>query len=185
MAKVKPTEIVDYWSNQEREDGLSVDWADAAERCWRCSERPSTSQGSRPLELCHIVPSALGGKDEPWNFVLLCWRCHLEAPNVSDPSYMWVWLRAHAQSFYETYWMTRATEEFQKLFGCKPGTMLLEHAQRNGFGEAAAAARYEEALSGMHHGAVFHWGQGHLNPATLACLMHLAETDAVEKWRSE
>ena len=185
MAKTRPTEIVEYWSTQESEDGLSVDWADATERCWRCGEQPSASQGSRPLELCHIGPAALGGKDEPSNFVLLCWRCHLEAPNVNDPSYMWIWLRAHAQPLYDSYWMTRATEEFQKLFSRRPGKMLLDHAQLNGLDENAAVTRYQEALSGMHRHAVFHWGQGRINPSTFACMLHIAETAAVEKWRSE
>ena len=109
----------------------------------------------------------------------------MEAPNVNDPSYMWIWLRAHAQPFYDSYWMTRATEEFQKLFSRRPGKMLLDHAQRNGLDENAAVTRYEEALSGMHRHAVFHWGQGRINPSTFACMLQIAETAAVEKWRSE
>lgn len=185
MANTKPKEVVEYWSTQEREEGLAVDWAEATDRCWRCSEQPSTRPGSRPLELCHIVPSAKGGKDEPSNLVLLCWRCHWEAPNVTDPSYIWIWLRAHSQSFYDTYWLTRATEEFQKLFGRKPGEMLLDHAQQNGLEEHAAVARYQEAVNGLHPNAVIHFGQGYLNPATLACVMHMAETGALEKWQSE
>ena len=185
MAKTKPTEIVEYWSTHESEEGLSVDWADALDRCWRCAEKPSASEGSRPLELCHIIPAALGGKDEPSNFILLCWRCHLEAPNVSDPSYMWIWLRAHAQSFYESYWTMRATEEFRKLFGFEPGKMLLDHVLQKGLQEDEAAARYKEAMSGMLRRVTFHWGQGHLNPSTFACLMHMVETDAVKNWRAE
>ena len=58
------------------------------------------------LERCHLVPSALGGGDEPSNLVLLCTRCHHDAPNVADPKYMldWVarrepWLSHHLELF--------------------------------------------------------------------------------------
>lgn len=185
MAKTKPKEVVDYWSTHESEEGLSVDWAEALGRCWRCAEEPGSSRTSRPLELCHIVPAALGGKDEPSNFVILCWRCHLEAPNVADPSYMWTWLRAHAQPLYETYWTMRAIEEFQKLFNRKPGSILIDYAEQNGLHAEDASSRYEKASAELHRQAVLHWGQGHVNPATAACVMHMAEIAALEKWRGE
>ncbi|MCW2994324.1 MAG: hypothetical protein JWQ18_1819 [Conexibacter sp.] len=44
------------------------------------------------LERCHLVPAALGGSDEPSNLVLLCRRCHQDAPNVADPTYMLDWI---------------------------------------------------------------------------------------------
>lgn len=44
------------------------------------------------LERCHLVPHALGGTDEPANLVLLCGRCHAEAPDVGDPRYMLRWI---------------------------------------------------------------------------------------------
>lgn len=52
--------------------------------CWRC-------YGSRP-ERCHIVPDSLGGPDIPSNYVLLCNRCHLDAPDVRDPHEMLRWI---------------------------------------------------------------------------------------------
>ena len=68
-------EIVDYWARHTDECGLSVDFAEAHERCWRCGCR-------RRLERCHIVPDSLSGEDTPSNFVILCKRCHLDNPNV-------------------------------------------------------------------------------------------------------
>lgn len=34
--KTSIIEIVDYWTGRQDECGLSVDWAEAHERCWRC-----------------------------------------------------------------------------------------------------------------------------------------------------
>lgn len=54
-------EIVDYWAKHTGECGLSVDFAEAHERCWRCGCQ-------RSLERCHIVPASLGGEDTPSKF---------------------------------------------------------------------------------------------------------------------
>jgi hypothetical protein len=49
--------------------------------------------GKRPdLTGCHLVPHALGGPDRPENLVLLCGRCHRDAPDVRDPEYMLRWI---------------------------------------------------------------------------------------------
>jgi 5-methylcytosine-specific restriction endonuclease McrA len=47
------------------------------------------------LQRCHLVPRALGGADDPSNLLLLCARCHGEAPDVGDPGYMLRWVGAH------------------------------------------------------------------------------------------
>ncbi len=88
IIKTSKKEIVDYWFSKVDESGLSVDAAEAHERCWRCG-------CERSLERCHIIPASLGGEDKPSNLVLLCRRCHLENPNVLDPEIMWDWLRAY------------------------------------------------------------------------------------------
>src|SRR5262249_14409457 len=106
-------DIVNYWSERETECGLAVDWSEAHERCWRCGDK-------RRLEKGNIVPRSLGGTNEPENLVLLCKFCHRENPNVADPSFMWVWLRAHAFPTYDSYWIVRGFAEFEKLFGRKP-----------------------------------------------------------------
>lgn len=94
--KTTKKEIVDYWASKQEEVGLSVDWSEAHERCWRCGYK-------KPLERCHIIPDSLGGKDEPENLVLLCKRCHIEAPNVEDKNFMWDWIRAYGTPFYDTF----------------------------------------------------------------------------------
>jgi HNH endonuclease len=47
------------------------------------------------LQRCHLIPRALGGPDSPSNLVLLCWRCHIEGPDVGAPEYMLRWIGAH------------------------------------------------------------------------------------------
>ena len=48
----------------------------------------------RDLERAHLVPKALGGTDVPENIVLLCNRCHHDAPDYVDPSFMIEWIKA-------------------------------------------------------------------------------------------
>src|SRR5699024_4292664 len=107
--KAQKHEIVDYWFSRVDECELSVDAAEAHERCWRCGYK-------RGLERCHIVPSSLGGSDEPSNLVLLCKRCHLENPNVSDPEIMWDWIRAYGTSLYGTFWTIQGMKEYEFIY---------------------------------------------------------------------
>lgn len=110
-SRIKTTkkEIVDYWSRIEDECGLSVDWAEAEERCWRCGYE-------KKLQRCHIIPNSLGGKDEPSNLVLLCERCHIDAPNIESKTFMWDWIRANGTSFYDTFWQKTAKKEYEFIY---------------------------------------------------------------------
>lgn len=107
--KTTKKEIVDYWSSIQDECGLSVDWAEAEERCWRCGYK-------KKLQRCHIIPDSLGGKDEPSNLVLLCERCHIDAPNIESKTFMWDWIRANGTSFYDTFWQKRAEKEYEFIY---------------------------------------------------------------------
>ena len=108
--KTTKKEIVNYWTSKQDEVGLSVDWSEANERCWRCGY-------NKQLERCHIIPDSLGGKDEPSNLVLLCKRCHIESPNVEDKNFMWDWIRAYGTPFYDTFWKIRAQKEYEFIYG--------------------------------------------------------------------
>ena len=55
--KTTKKQIVAYWSSVQDECGLSVDWAEAKDRCWRCGYE-------KRLQKCHIIPDSIGGKDE-------------------------------------------------------------------------------------------------------------------------
>ena len=101
--------IVDYWSKRIDECDLSVDWSEAEEYCWNCGS-------PKELTRCHIVPRSLGGEDVPSNYVLLCRRCHEQAPNVKDPRIIWDWLGAHKTSFYKTYWILEGLREYSFIY---------------------------------------------------------------------
>lgn len=107
--KTKIEDIVNYWFSRVDECGLSVDASEAHERCWRCGCRTK-------LERCHIIPASSGGKDEPSNLVLLCKRCHIDNPNVTDPEIMWDWLRAYSVPFYDTFWDLLGLKEYEFIY---------------------------------------------------------------------
>ena len=154
--RTKANDIVAYWETRQVECGLSVDWADAHERCWRCGYKSA-------LQRCHIVPDSLGGQDAPSNFVLLCGRCHREAPNVADPEFMWHWLRPQSVPFYDTYWTLRGIREFESIYGRKPFSKTTAPQ----FTNEQVLALLQPAFEKM----IVHFGEGRLNPSTIAwCL---------------
>ena len=156
-------DIVSYWTKHECESGLSVDWAEAHERCWRCARKIR-------LEKCHIIPRALGGKDKPENLVLLCQRCHREAPNVSDPSFIWIWLRRYANPLYDTDWIVRGYEEFERIFRRKPF---------QGVHEDVPQSQIIEALKKHRKKMIIHYGEGRPNPSSVAWLFSQIEKELI------
>jgi hypothetical protein len=157
------SEIVNYWAQHQDECGLSVDWAEAEKLCWRCTQ-------GRNLQRCHIIPHALGGSEEPSNLVLLCAQCHAEAPNVADSTFMWTWLRAHAVSVYGSYWYQRGLREYEFVYRTKPFLGMEE--------DAKVLSRQRRAIKRYIQQTSTHWGQGKLNPATIAWLIRQAEEGA-------
>lgn len=157
-------EIADYWSRNQDECGLSVDWAEAEELCWRCAHR-------RKLQRCHVVPRSLGGSEQASNLVLLCGQCHAEAPNVADPEFMWIWLRAHAVDCYGTYWQIRGWREYEFIYGKKPFEGVKDHE--------ALILRAYACLEQRIKQVSTHWGQGKLNPATIAWLLRQVEHEVM------
>ena len=166
--KTSAKKVVDFWLDVLPPGVISPLKEDAAKCCWRCNYR------SR-LQRCHIVPHSLGGKDEANNFVLLCKRCHEEAPNHRDPSYMWCWIQAHSLTMQDMYWTKRGMEEFSKMFGQHPYSRLagINLPQK-------AAERVGSLLRGAMDDASFHFGQGRLNPATIAAILSECERQLVE-----
>lgn len=169
MIKTKHGEVVDYWATKQDECGLGVDWAEAHERCWRCGYRSS-------LQRCHIVPGSLGGPDNPSNLVLLCGRCHREAPNHTSGKYMWAWLRATCAPCYDVYWTQRGIEEFEKIFSRK----LFSNLDQNKVGRNEAI----QLLRQEFDKTTIHWGEGRLNPSTIACVLAEIEEKLMQKYEA-
>lgn len=160
LSNISYQEIVDYWVARESECGLAVDWSEAQERCWRCGYK------SR-LQKCHIVPKSLGGKNDPSNLVLLCGRCHREAPNIADSRFMWIWMRTTCVPFYDLYWTTRGVQEFEKMFGRTPFTSI----EFDSFSKKNALELLREEIKK----ATIHFGEGRINPSTIASIFALIE----------
>jgi hypothetical protein len=75
------------------ECGMGADMSEWEERCWCCGRLED-------LERCHIVPHSVGGSNHPSNFVLLCYSCHIDAPNVNDKHEMWRYIYKNRGTFY-------------------------------------------------------------------------------------
>ena len=159
-SSVPHREVVDYWSRREDECGLGVDWADGLRRCWRCGFKSV-------LHGCHIVPGSKNGLDAASNLVLLCGRCHREAPNVADARFMWIWLRSTCVSLYDMYWTERGVQEFEKMFGRKPFATP-EFA-------SITAEQTTVLLRKQMSKVTRHFGEGSLNPSTIASIFALIE----------
>lgn len=157
--KTKPEEIVQYWNSHIDESELSVDFKEAHERCWRCGYK-------RKLERCHIIPRSLRGEDIPSNFVLLCKKCHLENPNISDPDIMWDWLKAYKASIYDSFGIIQGLAEYKKIYG---NDFMEELAARNLLDRKDIIKNLFSQAE-----ASFHFGDPHYNIATIAGLLGAA-----------
>lgn len=121
-SRVSVAQIHQYWMENSKvhESELNFDWADGETHCWNCG-----STKAKRLQKCHIIPYALGGEDTASNYVLLCFECHHEAPNNSNPQYMWDWLKSNrtASGLYDTYKFEKALI----LFSQRRGKQFFEH----------------------------------------------------------
>ena len=154
--KTKNLEIIDYWETRVDECDISVDFSYAHERCWRCGYKSV-------LHRCHIIPHSLGGEDHPSNLVLLCKRCHVEAPNINDVEFFWDWLKAQKTSFYNTYWTIRGFIEYEQIY---KEDIILALFQTN--------LTYEDLkvfLEENIKNTAIHFGEGRINPSTIAGLI--------------
>ena len=166
--KTSMKEILDYWSKHVDECGLSVDWAEADCRCWRCG-------CEKNLQRCHIIPHSLGGKDEASNLVLLCKRCHADGPNVEDPEIMWDWIRAYGVPFYDTFWTIVGMKEYAFIYGHSLESDLKKIIESSvaEMTEEEIQNILQEKMSSVAKKASVHFGQPYWNTATMAGLYRM------------
>jgi hypothetical protein len=96
--KTKIRDIVRYWETRANECDMGCDFDEADKRCWACGILGKARESSH-LERCHIIPASLGGEDEPSNYVILCRKCHMEAPDVIDSSLMWKFIKNKSNDY--------------------------------------------------------------------------------------
>lgn len=97
------------------------------------------------IEKAHIIPYSLGGYNTPLNYLLLCSKCHVEAPDIKDRRIILNWCNNHEfwinstliniieitkQSIYdpkteeESEWVNHILESYRK------GTLLGKELQK-------------------------------------------------------
>lgn len=113
-------EVRPYSEKKDGDDLVILDWAET--ECWACGRRTVSPRREEQIiractikkngqendfdfkklwgypeitkkyERCHIVPEALGGKDEPSNLFLLCPECHSLSPDTVNPASFFRWV---------------------------------------------------------------------------------------------
>lgn len=164
--KTPISEIVDYWASRIDECDLSVDWSEGEEYCWNCGS-------PKDLTRCHIVARSLGGQDVPSNYVVLCRKCHEEAPNVDDPRIMWDWLIAHKASFYKTHFIIEGWREYEFIYKRSVEEEIRHIAERCPVQEEGED-RFQEIFKAAISRSTTHWGQYVPNKATVAGTIRIA-----------
>lgn len=144
MIKTTKQEIAAYWSVVYPDMNLD------SSHCWRCKIK-------KRLDRCHIQAASIKGSDEPSNFVLLCKHCHIDSPNIENPSFIWTWLLYYHGRQYHDLWYERGVREYERIFNVDFAALILGH-------EAEFHDLFKQELSK----ATRHFGQPSLNPATVA-----------------
>lgn len=74
---------------------------------------------------------------------------------------MWIWLRATCVPFHDTYWSIHGAFEFEQMFGRRPFTGI-------GLDETQLQLAEEFFREEMQNTTI-HFGEGRMNPSTIAC----------------
>lgn len=101
-------EIANYWFNNVDEQRLSVDYSEATTNCWKCGyqRRLLPCQISKD---CNLIKA-------PNNYILLCKKCSSDYPQTTDIELIWDWLKLDNTSLYETSWILKGIEEFERMY---------------------------------------------------------------------
>ena len=161
--RISNDEIVEHWKESRRFLDLDIAEDAARECCWRCGAQQDVQQ-------CHIVPDALGGPYAESNLVLLCGRCHGEAPNLADSDIMFDWIRAYRKKYRGNYWINAAMDEYSRIYGKELCEEVRDVLGRGNYkmGVDAAMAELELLANAESFGATVHFGQAWLNNSTMA-----------------
>ena len=112
--------ILAYWGKHQDDllakTGYLLDRGEPT--CWACGDTfdgrfdKHARWSESPLQRCHIVPDALGGRNEPSNFVLMCPQCHDLAPDTASPEILFTWMRSQSVFARKTSALLQAFSDF-------------------------------------------------------------------------
>lgn len=105
--------ICEYWSDKLDETRMGADRSEWNINCWRCGNK-------HDLQKAHITPHALGGVNEPGNYVILCNDCHKECPDVNDKQFMIDWIYSTSSCANGFYKIKKAIDMHKDIYGCYP-----------------------------------------------------------------
>lgn len=152
--------IVDYYMTYLSEEDLGVDLSEIHRRCWHCGDISK-------LYRCHIIPSSAGGEDVSSNFVLLCRRCHEQAPNCTDKKIMFDWLKADSSQIYNLYWGVQILALYDKIYNTD---FLREYKKR----DMIDSQLLKSIIYKKFNDIKMHIGSGHINFSTWMGLFKMA-----------
>lgn len=98
--------------------------------------------------------------------MLLCHRCHLENPNVTDPEIMWDWIQAYAVPLYDTFWMIQGMKEYKFIYG----KTFNEELKERKIDEEKIIKLLQQKMKQT----TYHFGHPNLNAATFAGVIRMA-----------
>ena len=104
--------IAEYWSERGIFHRLDLDYPG----CFACGARRQDEAGWNQvrLERCHLIAEAQGGTRDVSNLVILCKRCHREAPVVGvSPQPMIDWI--NRQEYYGVRMLRRIDAELRAI----------------------------------------------------------------------
>lgn len=156
-------EIVAYYKDKLNEEDIGADIKEMHKRCWHCGDLSKLCR-------CHIIPSSAGGQDCPDNYVLLCRRCHEQAPNCTDKGIMMSWLKRDSTKIYNLYWGARIYELFSKMYD----TDFIEEYNKR---FTLDGKLLKSIIYSKFNEIKLHIGSGHINLSTWVGLFKMAFDD--------
>jgi hypothetical protein len=109
--------IVKYWQEHpDRAVEFGIEELDYAHcfACGYCSSEKSWRERTDYLERAHIIAHEIGGSSTPDNFVMLCKKCHADAPMCNEPKYMAAFIKSRPK--YLNQYFLRYKENFAAIF---------------------------------------------------------------------
>ena len=105
----KPWEIYKAWAENDFEWLEEKELQDCRElpNCFACgyefriktnyvnSSCENKWNNAYGIERAHITPYSLGGENIPLNYLILCPKCHMEAPDIKDRRIVLNWCNSH------------------------------------------------------------------------------------------